>query len=495
MMDFVTTTDMEEKPTSTGSTQTPMQGPSPGALTPPSVTTCRCASASNDAVCQQPPVRVVPVAAVSEQVPAGAVTPPPMTTCRCASTASDAVCPQPPVRVVPVANVAEPGGGVMWAQSHPSLAHSCMVAMPPATTASLRTPCESQRLQSPARVVSLARPAVALTDSCTMSPALQAWIHCIVDERLRGLRWPEIASADVARDVPKKLDIMEAQIRSIKDEKDRLLAIVERMSVEADRRYGIWDQKRGEHTLRIDSMHGMLLDLQNKVDQALADVAAKLHRHDAAMSTVNGRVVTELSRFDAVVQEVRRAVLEPLEQQNKFNEMQSELEKAMCAERDEIAALDEQLWRTDQRLGQRIADLAAKQEQLLASTDALKQAQQRLMSSVSKVSHVIEYRQNSEDLSCISPAPIDIRVENDIVDAHQGCQGIRSRTTSPVHVPVLPGGSIHISAPASKFPQDVGIHDAAGGAVPERDLYLLRSPAGKSHRLCAGASSFKTLPT
>eukprot|EP00971_Amphidinium_carterae_P320937 6379408-Amphidinium_carterae.1 len=87
----------------------------------------------------------------------------------------------------------------------------------------------------------------------------------------------------------------------------------------------------------------------------------------------------------------------------------------MRLERDEIAALDEQLWRTDQRLGQRITDLAAKQvalpaslhrrqscrvfdceELLVACTDALKQGQHRLMSSVTKVRELSGGRSSTE---------------------------------------------------------------------------------------------------
>jgi len=404
----------------------------------------------------------------------------PIAACRCVSMTSEAVTTtlgnQQQTRVIPAAVAHDPG--VVWTQSQPA-SRSCLITLPPALASSVTTApstvvreavfdatTSQQRLASPPRVVSLTRPAVAVTDSCTLSPALQAWIHCLIDQKLEiGLQKgreavpPPISEGDGRKQpndlqpLQRRVDSMEVQLRNVADEKDRLLAIVERMSVEADRRYDMWDQLKGEHSVQMETVNAMLLDVQRKVDRGIAELGAKLSRHEMDMAELHRLVTTEVARCDAIMVDLRRSVSDFMETCEKLSEMNGETRVAVRSVQNDLAALDEQLWRTDSRLGQRISELAVSQEHVLASTASLEQSQQRLAVHLAKVSR--EVRLNSDDLSCISPVPVDVRVDNSAADP-----GLRA--TSPVQVPVAPGGVVHISTPSWNFPHaESGLTEAA----------------------------------
>jgi len=170
---------------------------------------------------------------------------------------------------------------------------------------------------SPAYVAS-ANPLVAVTDACSMSPALRAWIECLVDARLdhafRQFREGDLAQAhrdgvatsqsssifaaqQAAQAEAAARQRLETEVRSLADAQVRMLSVVEGVS-------GDQDHQHASSGLAFGRVMSTMDELQRMFEQEGDGAANILQQHDASLkdfSRVQAASQEELSRLSKSV--------------------------------------------------------------------------------------------------------------------------------------------------------------------------------------------------
>eukprot|EP00929_Paragymnodinium_shiwhaense_P122203 TRINITY_DN9481_c1_g3_i1.p1 TRINITY_DN9481_c1_g3~~TRINITY_DN9481_c1_g3_i1.p1 ORF type:complete len:520 (-),score=158.05 TRINITY_DN9481_c1_g3_i1:422-1981(-) len=270
-----------------------------------------------------------------------------------------------------------------------------MQQLPPSSTGQTVSACTAlQQPPQPPRQLSH----ILNLDGCWDSSAsvetygmqLRAWIDMHVDARLQHVLEGELLACrhDSAAAIG-NLERVEAEIVTLTESQSKLLSVVEGLSEETAKMktaapgrgsaYSFagspvaldsqaWLQQREELERDLEAkLQSLRLAVSAETAASSAamcsEIEVKLEHHRKALARISEpetlrRDLQDRFGLDDLKAQVAAAQELALQQQRLLNEFRADTTAAFRNEAATVAALDEQLWLTDQRLGQRIDELA-----------------------------------------------------------------------------------------------------------------------------------------
>eukprot|EP00928_Gymnodinium_smaydae_P024774 TRINITY_DN19949_c0_g1_i1.p1 TRINITY_DN19949_c0_g1~~TRINITY_DN19949_c0_g1_i1.p1 ORF type:complete len:561 (-),score=149.96 TRINITY_DN19949_c0_g1_i1:162-1769(-) len=234
---------------------------------------------------------------------------------------------------------------------------------------------------------------VAENDACQLSPALRAWIELQIDNRVersfhrfrdeateRVIREAEAIAASQASALgahqaqlaehAAKVQRLEVELRGLANAQVQMLAVVESLSGDQELQRISGSQVRTEEALQgVGKLIGSVQSLQRAMEE---EGEARHSQHERSLAELRRALSEVHDKLRGVAKQATEAALAALEPelrgeraslQDLISSRQAaalaEVRAEMLAARKREKSLDEQLWLTDQRLGQRIDELGA----------------------------------------------------------------------------------------------------------------------------------------
>lgn len=234
-----------------------------------------------------------------------------------------------------------------------------------------------------------------VADASTITPALRAWIECLVDTRVeqasRSLRDNELAglaaeahshgaaaAAQAAREATTEAarqvasatteaalrrrdesrQQLENQVRGMAAAQARLMDIVEGLSGDRERTHASSSRARSEALGTVDRVVCSVDELQRTVEQDGDAARARLRELEAALEDLQRLQADEAARQRAATDELRRLQAEDFRRQQQCSEELAGTCSTIAATRQEVLDLVSGVQRLEARLGSWHADLA-----------------------------------------------------------------------------------------------------------------------------------------
>mmetsp|Transcript_6818 Transcript_6818/g.12000 ORF Transcript_6818/g.12000 Transcript_6818/m.12000 type:complete len:427 (+) Transcript_6818:94-1374(+) len=287
---------------------------------------------------------------------------------------------------------------------------------------------------------------------------LRAWIDMQVDARIQqtlaGMVEGElISSRQESTTALATSGRLEREVRSSTDAQAKMLLVVEGIAEEmsrlkaavtavqlgtqlnAVRNNSSWDEMRiARHEAALDDLRKDLQRLQDEVRNNQTRVNAELSEAVAMFATK--REVNEL--FQAVQQLEAKIPAALREMKQEITDLRTEMTAAFQREAAAVVALDEQVWLTDQRLGQRIDALAMQVQLHERDTIVVRET-----APAPIVRHeVVQKEVHVPETIHIRPRVTEtVNVHTDVID-----HGARKEQTVHVHPRIVDHSSAHGAA-------------------------------------------------
>jgi len=242
------------------------------------------------------------------------------------------------------------------------------VVAPPVMTPPVMTPPPESR--SPRRI-NLVSPTMAITDTCSMSPALRAWIECQVDARVetafRVLREGELtnvlaqirregasgssSAVQQAQQAEHERRRLESEVRTLADAQERLVTLVDRISGDADKQQHATSKVRAEALVTVEKVMSTVEELQRNFEQDGDGVAAKLARQEALLGELRRAAQEDHQRHKAAIAELQRAQHEQTSRQRHWAEELANTSSVVASVRQEVNEVAGVVQKTEHKFG------------------------------------------------------------------------------------------------------------------------------------------------
>jgi len=244
-------------------------------------------------------------------------------------------------------------------------------------------------------------PTLAVTDACTMNPALRIWIEYLVDVRVeeacRQIKHGELANwvgharreVAVARSEGMEASAvvaqqseyarqqseyarqhLEGQVRGLADAQARMLAVVESLSGDVERQYGECHKVRSEALAAVDRVMATVDELQRAVEEDAGGASARLRQMEVAIQELRKAQAEDSSRHRASVTDLQRLLGEASLRQRQCSDELASACSSVAGTRQQVADLERLVHRVEAKLEPWRNEIAAEVFEALRSSDA-----------------------------------------------------------------------------------------------------------------------------
>lgn len=214
-------------------------------------------------------------------------------------------------------------------------------------------------------------PGMHVADACTITPALRAWIECLVTSRVEEAlqasleghfasvlmqthheRAADMATSSAAwREADQARQRLEAQLQALSDAQARLLGVVEALSGDAERLQSAELRTRSDALMTVERVMGTVDELQRSVEQDSDSVHSKLRQVEDVLLGLQRSHAEETARHRTSCSELHRLQGEGSGRQRQTAEELAGACQTIGATRQEVVELMQVVQRLDQRLG------------------------------------------------------------------------------------------------------------------------------------------------
>lgn len=232
-------------------------------------------------------------------------------------------------------------------------------------------PLHISSLPTVASTPSIASTPQQVADACTITPALRAWVECLVDTRVDQVSRQmvdtefthlvehtrrELSIVHQAEDARQRL---EAQVRGLADAQARILAVVEGLSGDTERQYSSSGRARAEALGTVERVMQTVDELQRTVEQDSDSTNSRLREHSLALDELRRSAAEETAKQRAATAELQRHQAEGFARQRHCSDELATACSSIAATRQEVGDLTQLVQRLERRLASWKEELAA----------------------------------------------------------------------------------------------------------------------------------------
>jgi len=289
---------------------------------------------------------------------------------------------------------------------------------------------------------------VPLADACAITPALRAWIECLVDSRVEEAcqssmashieghvrHWQECRSEDLdnldimKREVDLSIRQLESQLQSLNDAQARLLGVVEGLSNDAERQQSRDLGARSEALLGVERLTGTVEELQRSIDERDERLRRKLQQTEDTVLEIQTHHAEEVAKTRTAIAELQRVQGATAARHRQTSEELTSTTQCIAQTRSEVVELMQVVQRFEQRLGAWKGEL--RDEVALELQN--KSANKEMSGEVDRLRHRLEMLQRETTAASALRSELEIKLEALRLDlssslGHRGEQDSRLR--------------------------------------------------------------------